>query len=72
VIGNRECLMNFKSDSKAIPYPELVELFKNKTYDQLKVILRRRLNLSAEETEIVCERLFDEHKSGEWDQVPVY
>ena len=70
VIGDPACLMNFNPECKPVPYPELVELFKSKTYPQIKRIIRKRLNLSAEENNVVCKRLFEEHKKGEWDKVP--
>ncbi len=38
VIGDPYCLMSFNPDCEAIPYPELITLFKTKTYAQIKRI----------------------------------
>ena len=72
VFGDSGGLVNMggmdKGKSAFIPYTELRQLFKTRTYDEIKAILVERLDLEQEEADYVCERLFDEHKKGEWDE----
>lgn len=70
VIGDPDCLISFNMGIKPIPYTELITLFRTKSYEQIKRIIQKRLKLTVEENELVCETLFEEHKAGEWDTVP--
>lgn len=72
VFGDKSGLINMGakegSRSAYVPYPEMRQLFKTKTYDEIKAILTAKLDLEPEETDYVCESLFEEHKNGEWEK----
>ncbi len=71
VFGHESGIINMGgrgNKSAFISYVELRELFKTKRYDEIKGILMERLGLEQEEADYVCERLFEEHKNGEWDE----
>ena len=70
VIGDPSTLMSFNEGSLHIPYTELVALLKSSAHEEIKDIIKKRLLLSDEETEVVCERLFEEQENGEWEKVP--
>jgi hypothetical protein len=45
----------------------LKDLLKKKPDDEINKILKKKLVMSDEETEIVAERLLREKDEGEWD-----
>jgi hypothetical protein len=67
VIGGPDGLISMYKDA-LIPYEEIREWFRAKDDDEVKALLRKRLFVSPEELEIVCERLFEERDKGEWDK----
>ena len=69
VIGSPDGLMNMDMNKGSlIPYCQLRDLIKTKTEVELKEHLRQKLELQAEELEVVCSRLFDEISKGEWNK----
>ena len=61
VFGEKAGMINMggmsKDKSAFISYIELRQLFKTRTYDEIKAILIERLDLEQEEADYVCERL---------------
>ncbi|MBS3092546.1 hypothetical protein J4466_03960 [Candidatus Pacearchaeota archaeon] len=67
VFGGPEGLVNINKGI-LIPYQDIRDLFKTKTDLEVKNELEKRLNLTGEELEVVCNRLFDERNNGEWEK----
>lgn len=59
-----DCLKNISGYH--LPCETLRKLFKEKEDSEIHEIVGGRLNLSVEETDIVCRELFRERDSGEW------
>ena len=51
---------------KHITYPELKLLLRTKTRSELVKVLMERLDLTREESEVVCDKLIEEYNAGEW------
>ena len=67
VFGSPDGLVNMDKGS-LIPYQDIRNWFKTKTDLEVKCELGKRLNLTGEELEVVCERLFYERDNGEWER----
>ena len=57
-----DCFLN-------IPYNEMTDLLKTRTFDEIKQILIQRLELNSEEAEVVCQEIMKDYQDGFWNKM---
>jgi len=69
VVGDPAGLVNMGSGARRIPYDELRAMLKWEDDSRIKAEIGKRLKITrGEELEIICARLFEERKNGEWEK----
>ena len=65
VVGSKGELVSF--DKGSIPYEQIREWLREYDDSKIEREVAKGLGLKIEESKVVCERLFLERDSGEWD-----